>query len=78
MDRGGAGDPTGHGERFLKAFHSGETMSIAPAEILVGGPEIRGEVDRVSDRMNFERNRPGFRILMCAMLLVLAYAIASF
>ena len=53
-------------------------MSIAPAEILVGGPEIRGEVDRVSDRMNFERNRPGFRILMCAMLLVLAYAIASF
>jgi hypothetical protein len=53
-------------------------MPIAPAEILVGGPESRGDVDRVSDSLIFVRNRPGFRILMCAMLLVLAYAIASF
>jgi len=53
-------------------------MPIAPAEILVGGPESRGEVDRVSDMLIFERDRPGFKFLMCAMLLVLASAMASF
>jgi len=46
-----------------RPFISGETMPIAPAEILHGGPESRGEVDRVSDTLIFERNRPGFRFL---------------
>ena len=57
---------------------SDETMPIAPAEILVGGPERNGEVDRVRDTLIFERKRPGFRFLRCAILLVLASAIASF
>lgn len=78
MDRGAARGPKGHLYGFLQAFPSGERMPIAPAEILVGGPESRGDVDRVSDSLIFARNRPGFRILMCAMLLVLASAIASF
>ena len=47
-------------------------MPIAPAEILHGSPETSGEVDRVSDTLIFERNRPGFRFETCAMLLVLA------
>jgi hypothetical protein len=63
---------------FSRPSISGETMPIAPAEILVGGPESRGEVDRVSDTLNFERNRPGFWFPRCAILLVLASSIASF
>jgi hypothetical protein len=53
-------------------------MPIAPAESLVGGPETRGDVDRVSDSLICERERPGFWFLTCAILLVLASAIASF
>ena len=53
-------------------------MPIAPAESLVGGPESRGDVDRVSDRLIFGRNRSGPRFLTFAILQLLAIVIASF
>jgi hypothetical protein len=53
-------------------------MATTLAELLHGGPVTGEEVDRVSDTVIFERDRPGPRFLKFAILLLLASAIASF
>jgi hypothetical protein len=53
-------------------------MATSLAELLHGGPVTGEEVDRVSDTVIFERDRPGPRFLKFAILLLLASAIASF
>jgi uncharacterized hydrophobic protein (TIGR00271 family) len=53
-------------------------MATTLAELLHGGPVTGEEVDRVSDTLIFERDRPGPRFLKFAVLLLLASAIASF
>jgi len=53
-------------------------MPFALADILHGGPVTVEEVERVSDTLTFERNRPGPRFLKFAIMLLLASAIASF
>jgi len=53
-------------------------MAIALAEILHGGPVTVEEVDRVSDTLIFDHDKPGPRFLKFAILLLLASAIASY
>ena len=48
------------------------------AELLHGGPVTAAELERVSNTLTFERNRPGPRFLKFAILLVLASSIATF
>jgi hypothetical protein len=53
-------------------------MATTLAELLHGGPVTGEEVDRVSDTLIFERDRPGPRFLKFAVLLLLAVPASAF